>query len=230
MRLYEKILSFYQTLKFDKSLLPSQVEVMNPYFDNSGLLKESIKKFYQKFYNDNEQRKIILGINPGRHGAGVTGIPFTDTKRLNSECGIIFKKGSTHEPSSVFVYDMIKAYGGVNKFYKDFYISSVSPLGFVKVDNKGKETNFNYYDQTEFMENIKPFVLDCLRKQLDFGIQTKECYCLGNGDNFNYLNILNSEYSIFESIIPLAHPRYIQQYKSKNRDQYISEYIEALRK
>jgi hypothetical protein len=38
--------------------------------------------FYQKYYADNKKRSLIIGINPGRFGAGVTGIPFTDPIRL----------------------------------------------------------------------------------------------------------------------------------------------------
>jgi hypothetical protein len=87
-----------------------------------------------------------LGINPGRFGAGVTGIPFTDTKRLEEKCWLTIEGLTTYEPSSVFVYDVIEAYGGVEKFYSDYYISSVCPLGFVKFNEKGKEINYNYYD------------------------------------------------------------------------------------
>ena len=45
------------------------------------------------------------------------------------------------ELSSVFMYEMINAYGGAELFYKRFYITAVSPLGFVK---NGR--NLNYYD------------------------------------------------------------------------------------
>ncbi len=201
MKFYRNILSFYKQLNFDKSILPPKVKVMNPYFDsNTGEIKETIQSFYKKFYNDNRKRKIIFGINPGRHGAGVTGIPFTDTKRLNSDCEINFNDFTTHETSSVFIYDMINAYGGTNKFYSDFYISSISPLGFVKFNDNGKEVNFNYYDDSKFKKKIKPFVIECINKQLDFGIDTKKCFCLGNAANYNYLNEINSEYNFFKKL------------------------------
>src|SRR5690606_32849252 len=114
------------------------------------------KKFYSKYYNDNDRRSLILGINPGRLGAGATGIPFTDTKRLSDECGIHPIGMHTHEPSSVFVYDMIDAYGGVEMFYRNFYISSVCPLGCVAV-KQGKELNYNYYDSKSLERSIPPF-------------------------------------------------------------------------
>ena len=68
---------------------------------------------------------MILGINPGRHGSGVTGIAFTDTKRLNNDCGISFDEYVTHETSSVFVYEMIKAFGGPEKFYQKLSLQNI---------------------------------------------------------------------------------------------------------
>ena len=79
-------------------------------------------EFYKKYYDDHQQRHIILGINPGRFGAGVTGVPFTDTKRLFDECGLQFTGKATHEPSATFVYEVINAYGGTEKFYKNFFV------------------------------------------------------------------------------------------------------------
>lgn len=231
MSFADKVLNFYSNLNFDKKILPLNVEVMNPYFeDGSYEIKDSIKKFYKKFYNDSNKRKMILGINPGRHGAGVTGIAFTDTKRFNNECGITFDQFNTHEPSSVFIYDVIKAYGGVAKFYKNFYVSAVSPLGFVKLNKRNKLVNYNYYDDSKFKEDIKPFVTKVLEEQIQFGIDINYCFCLGTGQNFKYLKKLNEELGFFREIIPLAHPRYIMQYKLPSKEQFISEYLTALNK
>jgi Uracil DNA glycosylase superfamily len=231
MLFYQKILNFYKLLNFDESILPPKVKVMNPYFDSvSGEIKNTIQSFYKKFYNDNKKRKIIFGINPGRHGAGVTGIPFTDTKRLNSECSISFNEFTTHETSSVFIYDMINAYGGANKFYNNFYISAISPLGFVKLNENGKEVNLNYYDDSKFKKKIKPFVVECIEKQFGFGIETEKCFCLGNAANYNYLEEINSEYNFFKEIIPLSHPRWIMQYRLKKKRQFIDDYLAAFNK
>ena len=119
----DRIINFNTHLEYNQSL-PKGFDVLNPYMDNPETM-EVMRAFYHKFYNDNRQRKFIIGINPSRHGAGVTGVPFTDTKRLESECGIVMKSAHTHEVSSVFMYDMIKAYGGVTKFYNDFCAKSL---------------------------------------------------------------------------------------------------------
>ena len=111
----EKIIDFYNTLNF-KGSLPHGISIMNPYKDNPEIIP-LITKFYIQFYNDYNQRHLILGINPGRFGAGVTGIPFTDTKRLSEKCGLFVNGISTFETSSVFIYDMIDQFGGPGKFY-----------------------------------------------------------------------------------------------------------------
>lgn len=76
----------------------------------------------------------------------MTGIPFTDSFRLKEVCGLEIPGLTTFETSSVFVYDMIKAYGGAESFYLDYFISAVCPLGFVRMNDKGREVNYNYYD------------------------------------------------------------------------------------
>lgn len=225
MTFAEQVLSFYKKLKF-KGTLPEGIEVLNPYKDNKQVLSIA-QQFYGKFYNDRQERKLILGINPGRLGAGATGIPFTDTKRLRDKCGIEVEGFQTHEPSSVFVYNMIDAYGGAEIFYKHFYISSVCPLGFVSVKD-GKEVNYNYYDSKSLEKSITPFAIETIKAQLDFGISREVCFCMGTGKNYAFLKALNDKQNFFERVIPLEHPRYVMQYKSKLMDSYINKYLEEL--
>ena len=86
-------------------------------------MQQACSDFYEKYYNDNNERYAFFGINPGRFGGGVTGIPFTDPIRLEKICGIPNDFEKKQELSSVFIYDMIDAFGGAAKFYKRFYIS-----------------------------------------------------------------------------------------------------------
>ena len=227
MTFADRVIEFNKGLNYSGNL-PKGIEIMNPYKINPHALEAS-SKFYKKFYNDSKKRKLILGINPGRFGAGVTGIPFTDTKRLQKYCKIEIEEVSTHEMSSVFVYDFIEAYGGVEQFYNDYYINSVCPLGFLIVDNKGREKNYNYYDSKELEKAVKPFIIETLKRQVEFEIETDVCYSLGAGKNFKYLKDLNKEMNLFNEIYPLEHPRYIMQYKTKQKDIYISKFIKLLK-
>lgn len=222
----DKVIDFNKNLQFSGKL-PEGFEVLNPYFDNPETMIV-MQKFYHKFYNDNYQRKFIIGINPSRHGAGVTGVPFTDTKRLKSECGIEMKSAHTHEISSVFMYHMINAYGGVEDFYKNFYINSPFPLAIVRKTKNGF-LNANYYDDKTLFEDVKPFIIESLKKHVALGLDTSEVFVLGK-KNSEFLTKINNEERLFEKMTVLEHPRYIQQYKSKEKELYIDKYLIAFHK
>lgn len=223
----DKVLAFYKELAYTGEL-PAGVSLMNPYRDNPAT-QNITKAFYTKYFSDNHPRWLILGINPGRFGAGITGITFTDTIRLEEKCGIRFDGPQTYEPSSAFVYEMIDACGGVLDFYGKFLISAVCPLGFTVTNHKGKTVNYNYYDSRELLKCVYDFILNTLRQQLEFGINRNICFCLGKGKNEQFLRQVNVEHRFFREIIALEHPRYIMQYKAKSKPLYIRKYQEALR-
>ena len=218
----DRIINFNTHLEYNQSL-PKGFDVLNPYMDNPETM-EVMRAFYHKFYNDNRQRKFIIGINPSRHGAGVTGVPFTDTKRLESECGIAMKSAHTHEVSSVFMYDMIKGYGGVTKFYNDFYINSPFPLAIVRKASDGKWLNANYYDEDTLFKSVKDYMIATLKKHIALGVETQKVFVLGK-KNATFLQKLNKEAVLFGEMVVLEHPRFIQQYKSKEKQLYIDKFL-----
>ena len=220
MTFADRVLKFYDGLHVDEKL-PDNIDVLNPY--GSAVVKNGYNEFYQKYYNDSEGRVLILGINPGRFGAGITGIPFTDPVVLENECGIKNDFDKRTEISSEFIYKLINATGSISGFYKRFYIGSISPLGFVK---NGK--NFNYYDSKDLMNVLKPFIVSNLIKQIGLGINSRKCFCLGQGKNYEYLKFLNMELELFDEIIPLPHPRWVMQYRRKQLDDIISDVVGKL--
>jgi hypothetical protein len=220
MTFADQVLSFYKDLEI-KTPLPEGVVVLNPYRDDESF--SYCTKFYKKFFDDVDERTVILGINPGRHGGGVTGIPFTDPVKLDQCCQIPNSLNKKPELSADFIYTMIQAYGGPEKFYRKFYFSAISPLGFTK---EGK--NLNYYDVKELQIILKNFIVESLKKQMTFGIKPSTCYCLGEGENFKFLTRLNEEQKIFQKIVPLAHPRFIMQYRRKRVGEYVDSYLKAL--
>ena len=224
----EKVVSFLNELEF-KGSLPSWISIMNPFHDNPQIIPV-ISRFYNKFYSDYFPRYLILGINPGRFGAGVTGIPFTDSKRLSEKCGLSIPGLDTFETSSVFIYEMIDAFGGVEKFYKKFFISAVCQLGFTVISKKGKSVNYNYYDSKKLTDAVMSFIIYSLNRHLDFGIEMDICFCMGTGKNYKFLVQLNEKLKFFNKIVPLEHPRFIMQYKSKQKQIYIKKYVEEFQK
>ncbi len=179
--------------------------------------------FYEKFYSDINPRIFIFGINPGRFGAGVTGVPFTDPIRLKEECNIDNDFAKKPELSSIYVYQFIGAYGGLELFYKNFYITSLSPLGFTK-----NGININYYDDRKLQETVEPFILESIRTQQQFGTSRKVALCMGQGKNAAYFQKINEKHHFFEQIIPLPHPRWVMQYRRKSVVEFIQLYVENL--
>jgi hypothetical protein len=215
----QDILQYYSQLKTPEKL-PPEVITMNPY-QNAQTLALS-RKFYQKYYSDNNKRFICFGINPGRFGAGITGVPFTDPIRLEKACGIANSLDKKSELSSKFIYDMIEAYGGPGSFYKKFYISAVSPLGYIR-----DGINLNYYDIPGFKTIFETYAVNEIRKQLSFNLDSTLAYSIGKGQNVKFLNYLNDKHGFFGKIVPLSHPRWVMQYRLKRKKEYISEYLNA---
>ena len=221
----DRVIEFNRGLVYTGNL-PDNFQVMNPFMDNPETITV-MREFYRKYYNDNNQRRFIIGINPSRNGAGVTGVPFTDTKRLESACGIAMKSARTHEVSSVFIYDMIEAYGGTEQFYSEFYINSPFPLAIIRETKSGNWLNANYYDDPQLFEMVKDFMIESLKKHINLGLNTSEVFVLGK-KNAVFVEKLNKIEKMFDKLTVLEHPRYIQQYKSKEKELYIDKYLIAL--
>lgn len=220
-----KVIAFNRQLNFS-GRLPNGFNVLNPFLENPETM-QVMQQFYHKYYEDNIKRKFIIGINPSRNGAGVTGVPFTDTKRLETVCGIKMKSAYTHEVSSVFMYDMIAEYGGAEIFYKQFYINSPFPLAIIQSTKSGNWLNANYYDDAALFDSVRAFMIDSLKKHISLGLETAEVFILGK-KNAVFIEKINKEAKLFGKLTVLEHPRFIQQYKSKEKKQYIDKYILAL--
>ena len=224
----EKLFRYYKELQ-PPANLPKGVEVLFPQKDKQ--VMEIVKEFFEKYFNTNNSRRLMLGINPGRFGAGITGVNFTVPKQLKEFCGIDHHFKSSSELSAEFIYDMIAEYGGPEKFYQDWFIGAVCPLGFTASPSpsKGGVKNINYYDDKKLLEAVTPFIVDCISKQMAMGFNRDRCLCIGGEKNFKFLSGLNNEHKWFDQIIPLPHPRFILQYRRKQKDKYIHQYLSALR-
>jgi len=216
----ENINDFNQSLKLEIKL-PDGVKVMNP-FENRTTSRLA-ETFYNKYYADTNQRILLLGINPGRLGGGITGVPFTDPVKMQENCKIPNDLQKKTEPSAGFIYDMINSYGGPDKFYSKYFIHAVCPLGFTK-----NGINYNYYDDKELEKAVTPFIIESLKKFLTFNVNKEICYCLGNGKNYKFLNTLNNTNAFFKKVVPLPHPRWIVQYRRKRYQEFIELYLNEL--
>lgn len=219
MKYCDLIMQFYNSLNSDWEI-PSGIELIYPFDPN---VKGLMTRFYSQFFNDLDKRHFLFGINPGRLGAGMTGIPFTDPILLSEKCGIENDLDKKHELSSIFIYEMIDQMGGPTAFYSRFYISSLCPLGFLK-ENK----NYNYYDSKELFASVEHRIVESINAQMKFPVHRDVAYSIGKGKNFKIFKDLNDQHGWFDKVLPLPHPRWVMQYRLREKDKHIQKYADNL--
>lgn len=225
----DRVLKFHDELKCLSVEVPQPFKLINPYNGkNKNLVYQLTHSFYKKYYADNHQRRLILGSSPARRGTAITGIPFEPIEALQKKTNILNRSFHVNKSSSAFLDEIIEKYGGRVKFYKSFYLSFVCPLGLSKVNAKGHEVNCNYYENKKLEQSLIPFIIASLTKQIEFGIDTCVCYCIGSGKNYQILTDINKREHFFTKITPLEHPRFITQYHPQDKDMYLQKYLKAL--
>ena len=75
---------------------------------------------------------------------------------------------------------------------------------------EAKEVNIDNYDPNS--DDINPFKIYEIYKK-----------------NFKYLSALNNKHHFFKTIVPLSHPRFIMQYRRKQKKEFIDLYINSLK-
>jgi hypothetical protein len=216
----QKALNFFETLE-NNFTLPNQVQTIFPFQHPEN--QRVMRLFFEKYYGDSYGRAFLFGINPGRFGAGTTGIGFTDANTLEKICHIPNSFTNRYELSATFIYEVIEAYGGVASFYRDFYMTTTMPIGLLK-DGK----NYNYYDDKELHASLDAFMVESIGKQLDFGQRSRKIVAIGQSQNYEYLTQVNEAYDFFDAIYAVPHPRWVMQYQPENKTKYIDVYLEAL--
>jgi hypothetical protein len=217
-----RVLRFYAGLT--RPRVPAGIRVMNPYAH--ARVRGYVRAFGEQYLADNNQRVLVLGINPGRFGSGITGITFTDPVALADECGIVNDLPRRRELSSIFIYAFIDAHGGAREFYRRFFLTAVSPLGFLK-GGEGGELNYNYYDMPALRRAVTPFIVKSIGQQITIGGRRDHAIVLGAGSNMEFVQRLNEEHRFFGELHALEHPRWIMQYRRRRMDSYLAKYAEV---
>lgn len=215
----DRAYEFY--LRLRAPAVPRGIHVMNPYAEP--LVRGYVRAFLDRFYADNRERVLMLGINPGRFGAGVTGITFTDPVALRDFCGIENHLPRRRELSSVFLYEAIAHLGGPGEFFGRFFLSAVCPLGFT---HSGK--NLNYYDRPALLRAVTPFMVRTLREQIALGCSRDVAVVVGAGENLRFVRRLNDQHGFFGELRGLDHPRFIMQYRRRRLAEHIARYEQVL--
>lgn len=215
----QSVLSFYDSLRAPGHLPAGVSPILPP-------TQEEVRKyremFFQRYFNDHHKRVFVIGVNPGRFGSGETGIPFTDPVALQDACGVDNDLRKRRELSSSFIYRVIERLGGARVFYKSFYLTAASPIGFV---SGGK--NQNYYDSSALLKRVTPFIARSLREQCDIGAKS-QAVILGKGLNYQNMAKWNEELGLFSELTALEHPRFIMQYRRNELAWHVERYCEVL--
>ncbi len=120
--------------KIELHLKGTDISILDEFLDNW----EAISKFNNNYYGNNLPKIVLCGINPGKNGAGKTGLPFLDFTSLSKMVRGIDRQDT--ERSAQFFFDIVQELGAKD-FYKSFYVTNISWVGYLK-DHK----NINYYD------------------------------------------------------------------------------------
>lgn len=204
------------------SPLPDGIEVLQPYRDKE--VRRVVGLMCSTYYADAPKRIAVWGINPGRFGAGLTGLSFTDPHALRADLGIDSTIEGRREISAEFIYRVIDAYGGPTSYYRDVYMSAFSPLGFVR-----GTTNLNFYDDASLQNALTPQIQRWTKKQISFGLRTDVTLVLGTGKLKQFTERHVQSQCGFAKVVYLEHPRFIMQYRRKHVDDYVRTYVETIR-
>lgn len=194
-----------------KELEKQKISILTGFIKNVDLVKD----FYESYYSKSNRRIVLCGINPGRLGAGKTGVPFLDYKSLSKLVPNISNDDS--ELSAQFIFEVIN-YFGYKHFFDNVYLTNISWFGFVKDDK-----NFNYYNfdkvlQEEFtnsfieeMNIVQPSVIIPLSEAVEKSIK-----------NINKKIFLKCKVA---KRIP--HPYYFSNFSTRYKDG-LNRYIQAI--
>ncbi|WP_391207752.1 uracil-DNA glycosylase family protein [Psychrobacillus sp. L4] len=116
------------------------IKILNGFHNNI----ELVRTYYREMYKGQGNRIVFCGINPGKNGAGKTGIPFIDFKGLSQLLPDITNQDS--ENSAQFIMSVISEIGA-EKFHDCVYMTNLSWFGFTR-----HGSNINYYELPKHLQ------------------------------------------------------------------------------
>lgn len=211
MYLINEIISIYENPELKSILERNHIEVLKGFKENI----KYIELFYNTFYSNSFPKIVICGINPGRFGAGKTGIPFMDFDTLTEIFPELNKNGET-ERSSQFMKSLMHLFNGYNNFFDKFYLTNYSFLGFVR-----ESRNQNYYT---LPVNAQKLISQNFLNEMNI---IKPNYIIAlSVDVFNDIKNINLNKDI--NVLRLPHP-FFCSFPSL-RPEYLAKYFNTLKK
>lgn len=213
--------TFLTTLSIDGSL-PEGIEILYPYASDE--VRRVVHEMCRRYYSSNGPRIGIWGINPGRFGAGLTGLAFTDPWAVENDLGIATSITGRREMSAEFMSKVVTVYGGPQAFYRDVFMTALSPLGFIR-----DGVNINFYDEPALEKVMTPQIINWIMTTFDAGVGREATILLGSGKLRNFMEKKVRQHVAVTEVIYLDHPRYIMQYRRSQIDEYVRLYVDTIR-
>jgi len=169
-------------------------------------------RFATMYCSSNNPSVVLCGINPGRLGAGKTGVPFLDFASLSKLLSGIDRYDS--ERSAQFFFEIVEHFG-VETFYSTFHVTNISSVGFERAGS-----NINFYDLPDQALN---YVYGSFEKEIKAVLPTTIISLAGSVHN-TVKQLFSG--SAIDTSICLPHPNFCAF--PKQRDRCKARYIEVL--
>jgi len=177
--------------KFESLLAKHDISLIKDYQQNC----DAAKEFYDHYYQRVIPRVVICGINPGRFGAGKTGIPFIDFASMGKLLPKYATKSVDSESSAKYFYSIVEHFGA-DEFFGSFYVTNVSSVGFLK-DNK----NQNY---DSLPQEAQAHIFRCFVQEMEF-VNPTHVIALSKEVQHTIKHLLRADIDTSKS---LPHPNY----------------------
>lgn len=219
VEIVEQKLGFYESITIGDNkwvsddLKKENIHILTGFIEN----KDLVNNFYKQVYSEIQPRIVLCGINPGRLGAGKTGVPFLDYLSLSKFFPDI--KSTDREHSAQFVYKVIESYGK-ERFFNSVYLTNYSWFGFETKSNNRRK-NVNYF---ELSKNIQSVIEESFLEEMEI-LQPQFIIPLSEKVEQSLMGLKRSRRLDYEIMPRLKHPYYCSFNKPYER---IKEYIERI--
>ena len=217
MTLSDQVIEFYKSFP-QPDVFDTSLQFHNPF--DSPSRKSAIEDFCSTYYNDENPRIHLLGINPSRLTATSTGVNYTDGYALQNYCGIANDFSKTRELTAEFFYEMINAVGKAKHFYATVFAWAALP---VAITTEG--AYINYYDADD------PKIYEAVEENIKWMTKLPsvgKLVIVGSGQNQKFIESCEGFPFGYNQVVTLPHPRWIMQYNRKRIDVFIDAYKDAL--
>lgn len=198
---------YFESGKLQALVEPHGFTVLADFLENWPLVEE----FYARYYLQGFPKTVVCGLNPGRLGAGKTGIPFVDFASLSQLVDGVDRRDP--ERSATFFHGVV-SHMNPTTFYQSFFVTNVSWVGFMK---DGKNANYDVLPL-----EAQAFIYDRFREEMEL-VSPERILSISKPVHTTIKSLFSKK---FDTSICLPHPNWCAF--PKNCEAAKEEYIKTL--